>query len=279
MPTASTAVLCRSCELQSTSQQTSNTSRKKRLVQLLSGGGNNNNTSDNFENEPLLGGNNKNEQRGRSRARGRQGTANAVAAAVRKRAKSLARPTASTTTTTTILASSATSSCQNCSQKLAVQNQPRYSESPEKLNLRPTLSLIVGGGEVVDSNQPKKKNSSNRRRRARSEIRLNNNRNVQQLISPPPPPPMNHDYWKFYSQCHPLGDFNGNNNKEILTRISSGPYAEPRNSRALSRQRKPSRAKSKPRSYQIAANNGLLTIWPGKAGIWLPQYGLFLAFL
>ena len=169
-----------------------------------------------------------------------------------RRAKSMARPLNSSNNSNI-----QGNCCSNCQNPL----QPRYTESPEKLNLRPTQSLINPPGDVENNKNLSKKA---RRRRAKSEVRLNN-KNKNYVVTGPPPPVV--DCW-FYAPCHPLSEFSAN--KDVLLRLNGSPYEEPRSSRALSRQRRNSRAKSRPRHYQVA-NNGLLTIWPGKAGVWLPQ--------
>ncbi len=130
-----------------------------------------------------------------------------------------------------------TTNCQNV--------QPRYSASPEKLHLRPTQSSNLDN--AINSR-------NNNRRRAKSEIRNCNN------------------VWFYAAPQQPLIPVDFNTEAVIRLQQAYEAYAEPKGPDERHRRGRQRRRASKSRSRVAAyTNNGLLTIWPGKAGIWLPM--------
>lgn len=143
----------------------------------------------------------------------------------------------------------------------------KLNEENNKLQLRQIFSLDNNGHYRTDlvinpvNVYVEKGNSrGGHNRRARSEVRAARKNSMavgREWLLPP----------GCYSP-NTIPDLNGNNRVNKM-------YAEPVNvasSRASRRDnlhRKISRSKSK--SRMISMNSGLLTIWPGKAGVWLPQ--------
>lgn len=144
--------------------------------------------------------------------------------------------------------------------------QPRYSKSPERLRQarpqqpphpptmvnpenRPQLRHKISYGDLLSAKRQApvlQQRNKARVRRSRSEFRpqLNNDENNIN--------PLN------WHHNHHSKDYNGN--------CKDTEYAELSEKKAAKSKRKVSRSKSRGPN-----TNGLMTIWPGKAGIWLPQ--------
>lgn len=235
MPGAPTNT-CRHCDVIDANNQFS---RKKRIANLLYGspGPPSPSAEDEASHQP----------RGRSRARagGRRNAANLVA-----RAKSVMRQQS-------FKGSNEENLCHYC------QHEAGGSDKP---SLRHTVSdkrhSEVGLNDNLRGRSALKGLNS---RRAKSEVRGGRlkSKSEASLFAP---------------------DLNGNSKIEhsrLLPLIYGEQYAEPEDSSTSRRQLQTSsdnnhhkklvRSKSKSRHLSVNANSGVLTIWPGKKGIWLPQ--------
>jgi hypothetical protein len=168
--------------------------------------------------------------------------------------------------------------------------QPRYSRSPERLGLRPSpaqphfevsnqqksLNPTSSYGDlmpVMTSKRPPptRLNNKSRGRRSRSEFRPQlrlNDENVNPLNLHP-----NHKIKRdFNGNCDNNSDYAELSLGEMRLSFSQQQQSVSNNSRGRKNNGgRVARSKSRSKGGLQMANSGLLTIWPGKTGIWLPQ--------
>ena len=179
--------------------------------------------------------------------------------------------------------------------------QPRYSPSPDRLGLKPvtpriidtTPSLSITSTSTVNPRgrppKPQSNNDYNKKplvekptpsRRSKSEYRHKKSSTKMYDIELEVKRPIEREVttsWSSYKE-----EMNGNHGySEVKENVAPAKKVSNRERDQSSHHRrsdpnnatdKTNRARSKSRSrYGHMANNGLLTVWPGKEGVWLPQ--------